>query len=64
MFHRPLDRRQVLSALPLTLGVLLAGARSAPAAVSADAAQELIENVGSEVLVVLRDPDLSRPGQA
>jgi phospholipid transport system substrate-binding protein len=58
MLNEPLDRRQLLGGLQLTLVALAAGGRSARAAVSADAAQAMIENVGVGVLAVLRDPDL------
>jgi len=57
MLNRSLDRRQLLG-LQLALVVLLAGG-GARAAVSADAARELIESVGVEVLAVLRNPDLA-----
>lgn len=56
MFSRSLDRRRMLG-LQVALAALLASGK-ARAAVSADAAQEMIENVGVEVLVVLRDPTL------
>jgi phospholipid transport system substrate-binding protein len=56
MIHEPIDRRRVLG-LQLALVALLAGG-GARAAVSADAARALIENVGVEVLAVLRNPDL------
>jgi phospholipid transport system substrate-binding protein len=60
MLNRSLDRRQVLG-LQLALVALLAGggAGGARAAVSADAARELIVSVGVEVLAVLRNPDLA-----
>lgn len=58
MLNEPLDRRQLLGGLQLTLVALVAGGRGARAAVSADAAQAMIENVGVEVLAVLRDRDL------
>ena len=58
MLHKPLDRRTLLSGLQLALAALLLGGRSVQAAVSADAAQQLIESVGVEVLAVLRDPAL------
>lgn len=58
MLNERLDRRQLLGGLQLTLMALAAGGRSARAAVSADAAQAMIENVGVGVLAVLRDPDL------
>lgn len=57
MLHELIDRRQMLTGLQLTLVGLLAGG-SAHAAVSADAAQELIEGIAVEVLAVLRNPDL------
>ena len=58
MLHKPFDRRTLLSGLQLALAALLLGGRSVQAAVSADAAQQLIESVGVEVLAVLRDPAL------
>jgi phospholipid transport system substrate-binding protein len=58
MLNEPLDRRQLLGGLQLTVLALLAGGRGARAAVNADAAQAMIENVGVEVLAVLRNPDL------
>jgi len=58
MLHEPLARRRLLHAAGLaSLALLLAGG-SARAAVSADAAQQMIEEVGAEVLTVLRDPAL------
>ena len=58
MLHKPFDRRTLLSGLQLALAALLLGGRSVQAAVSADAAQQLIESVGVEVLAILRDPAL------
>ena len=59
MLHEPFDRRTLLSGLQLALAaLLLLGGRSVQAAVSAEAAQQLIESVGVEVLAVLRDPAL------
>ena len=59
MLHEPFDRRTLLSGLQLALAaLLLLGGRSVQAAVSAEAAQQLIESVGVEVLGVLRDPAL------
>ncbi len=58
MLHKPFDRRTLLSGLQLALAALLLGGRSVQAAVSAEAAQQLIESVGVEVLAVLRDPAL------
>jgi phospholipid transport system substrate-binding protein len=58
MLDDPLDRRNVLYGVPLALVALLAGGTRGHAAVSADAAQAMIESVGVEVLAVLRDPDL------
>jgi phospholipid transport system substrate-binding protein len=45
----------LLQALQLAPLALLLGGRSAPAAVSADAAQQMIQDVGDEVLAILRD---------
>jgi len=61
MVHEPIDRRTLLHGVQLALAALLLGGRGAQAAVSADAAQALIENVGVEVLAVLRDPALDNP---
>jgi phospholipid transport system substrate-binding protein len=58
MVHEPIDRRTLLHGVQLALAALLLGGRGAQAAVSADAAQALIQNVGVEVLAVLRDPTL------
>jgi len=58
MLNEPIDRRQVLVGLQLTAVALLAGC-SAQAAVDPAAAQDMIENVGVEVLAVLRNTDLS-----
>jgi phospholipid transport system substrate-binding protein len=58
MLHKRFDRRTLLSGLQLALAALLLGGRSVQAAVSAEAAQQLIESVGVEVLAVLRDPAL------
>jgi phospholipid transport system substrate-binding protein len=58
MLHKRFDRRTLLSGLQLALAALLLGGRSVQAAVSAEAAQQLIESVGVEVLGVLRDPAL------
>ena len=59
MLHEPLDRRQLLNGLQLAIVALLLGGRSAKAQVSADAARQMIQNVGVEVLAVLRDPALA-----
>lgn len=65
MRNETLGRRRIIGSL---LGVMLLGTGSlltigsAPAAQAepnADAARQLIENVGNDVLAVLRDPDLS-----
>jgi phospholipid transport system substrate-binding protein len=61
MVHEPIDRRTLLNGVQLALAALLLGGRGAQAAVSAEAAQALIENVGVEVLAVLRDPALDNP---
>ena len=58
MLHEPLARRRLLHAAGLAPLALLLGGGSARAAVSADAAQQMIEEVGAEVLTVLRDPAL------
>lgn len=55
MLHELLARRRVLQALRLTPLALLLGGRRAAAAISADAAQRMIQDVGAEVLAVLRD---------
>lgn len=59
MLHEPLDRRKLLNGLQLALAALWLGGRTAEAAVSADAARQMIQNVGVEVLAVLRDPALA-----
>jgi len=61
MVHEPIDRRTLLHGVQLALAALFLGGRGAQAAVSAEAAQALIENVGVEVLAVLRDPALDNP---
>jgi phospholipid transport system substrate-binding protein len=58
MLHEPLDRRTLLTGAQLALAALLLGGCGAQAAVSAEAAQQMIESVGVEVLAVLRDPAL------
>ena len=58
MLHDPLGRRQLLQGLPLGLAALWLGACGAQAAVSADAARQMIQDVGVQVLAVLRDPAL------
>jgi phospholipid transport system substrate-binding protein len=58
MLHEPLDRRRLLNALQLVPLALLLGGRSTQAAVSADAAQQLIQEVGVQVLAILRDQGL------
>jgi phospholipid transport system substrate-binding protein len=58
MLHKPFDRRTLLNSAQLALAALWLGGRSAQAAVSADAAQQMIESVGVQVLAVLRDPAL------
>jgi phospholipid transport system substrate-binding protein len=58
MLHEPLDRRRLLNGLRLApVVLLLAGSRS-QAAVSADAAQQMIQEVGVQVLAILRDRGL------
>jgi phospholipid transport system substrate-binding protein len=59
MLSERLDRRQVIRGSQLALLMLLAGRRPASAAINADAAQAMIQDVGSKVLTVLRNPDLS-----
>jgi phospholipid transport system substrate-binding protein len=59
MLNEPLGRRQVLHGLQLAVAALLLGSRSAQAAVSPDAARQLIQTVGVEVLAVLRDGALT-----
>ncbi len=58
MLHERLARRRLLRALRLTPLALLLGGRSTAAAVSADAAQQMIQDVGAEVLTILRDTSL------
>jgi phospholipid transport system substrate-binding protein len=58
MLHDPLGRRQLLQGLPLGLAALVLGSCGAKAAVSADAARQMIQSVGDDVLSVLRDPAL------
>jgi phospholipid transport system substrate-binding protein len=58
MFHEPLARRRLLHAAGLAPLALLLGGRGARAAVSAEAAQQMIQEVGAGVLAVLRDPAL------
>jgi phospholipid transport system substrate-binding protein len=58
MLHEPLDRRRLLNAFRLAPVVLLLAGRSAQAAVSADAAQQMIQEVGVQVLAILRDQGL------
>lgn len=60
MFNEPLDRRQWLNGLQLALVAFLVGGRGAHAAVNPDAAQQMIQDVGVEVLAVLRNGDLSQ----
>jgi phospholipid transport system substrate-binding protein len=59
MLHEPLDRRQLLNGLQLAVvALMLAGSSVQAGGVSATAAREMIENVGVEVLAVLRDLNL------
>jgi phospholipid transport system substrate-binding protein len=58
MLHEPLDRRRLLNALQLVPLALLLGGRSTQAAVSADAAQQMIQEIGTQVLAILRDQGL------
>jgi phospholipid transport system substrate-binding protein len=60
MLHEPLDRRRLLTALQLVPVALLLARSSAQAAVSADAAQQMIQEVGVQVLAVLRDQGLDK----
>jgi phospholipid transport system substrate-binding protein len=55
MLHDSLDRRRLLAGLLLGLAALRPDGRGANAEVSADAARQLIQNVGAEVLAILRD---------
>jgi phospholipid transport system substrate-binding protein len=58
MLHEPLDRRRLLNGLRLAPVLLLLPGRSAQATVSADAAQQMIQEVGTQVLAILRDQGL------
>jgi phospholipid transport system substrate-binding protein len=58
MLHEPLDRRRLLQGLQLLPVALLLGGGSARAAVSADAARDMIQSVGVQVLAILRDQGL------
>jgi phospholipid transport system substrate-binding protein len=58
MLHDPLGRRQLLQGLPLGLAALVLGSCGAKAAVSADAARQMIQSVGDDVLAILRDSAL------
>lgn len=58
MLDEPLGRRRLIKGFQLGLLALLMGGRTVAAAVSPDAAQALIHTVGTEVLAVLRNPDL------
>jgi phospholipid transport system substrate-binding protein len=58
MLHEPLARRRLLRAAGLAPLALLLDRGGARAAVSADAAQQMIQQVGADVLGVLRDPAL------
>jgi len=60
MFNEPLDRRQLLNGLQLALVAFLVGGRGAHAAVDPDAAEQMIQDVGVEVLAILRNGDLSQ----
>jgi phospholipid transport system substrate-binding protein len=59
MLNDRLDRHQVILGSQLALLTLLVGRRPAAAAISPDAAQAMIQDVGGKVLAVLRDPALS-----
>jgi phospholipid transport system substrate-binding protein len=58
MLHEPLDRRRLLDGLRLAPVLLLLAGRSAQATVSADAARQMIQEVGTQVLAILRDQGL------
>jgi phospholipid transport system substrate-binding protein len=58
MLHEPLDRRRLLDRLRLAPVLLLLAGRSAQATVSAEAAQQMIQEVGTQVLAILRDQSL------
>jgi phospholipid transport system substrate-binding protein len=58
MLHEPLDRRRLLDGLRLAPVLLLLPGRSAQATVSADAARQMIQEVGTQVLAILRDQGL------
>jgi phospholipid transport system substrate-binding protein len=60
MLNESLDRRQLLNGLQLALVAFLVGGRGAHAAVDPDAAQQMIQDVGVEVLAILRNHDLSQ----
>jgi phospholipid transport system substrate-binding protein len=60
MLNESLDRRQLLNGLQLALVAFLVGGRDAHAAVDPDAAQQMIQDVGVEVLAILRNHDLSQ----
>jgi phospholipid transport system substrate-binding protein len=59
MLHEPLDRRRLLDGLRLAPVLLLLTGRGVQAAVSADAAQQMIQEVGVQVLAILRDQGLN-----
>jgi phospholipid transport system substrate-binding protein len=59
MLHEPLDRRRLLDGLRLAPVLLLLAGRGVQAAVSADAAQQMIQEVGVQVLAILRDQGLN-----
>jgi phospholipid transport system substrate-binding protein len=58
MLHEPLGRRRLLNGLRLAPVLLFLAGRSAQATVSADAAQQMIQEVGVQVLAILRDEGL------
>jgi phospholipid transport system substrate-binding protein len=58
MLHEPLNRRRLLDGLRLAPVLLLLAGRSAQATVSADAAQQMIQDIGTQVLAILRDQGL------
>ena len=58
MLHEPLGRRRLLKGLQLVPLALLLGSGRARAAVTAGAARQMIQEVGAQVLTILRDQGL------